>query len=366
MDKNFSKFKKQVWLFILIKCLLAGLAGLAIAVNAVFLPCKFCGVSLFWPFYILIGLGGFLIAGGVAFLLLRTDDRKISKMLDTELGLQERVQTAYECQGSTGGIYDLQRKNASFALKNSAKSIPFKNVVATVLCALIFVTGMVSVPVVSAFVADPPEHTEEPDDPGKEPPRDISDWEWLALDDLIDYVKTKSKADATAKAGMLEELEGLKNVLLLGVSQSSLKTFVQTTVMNIRNAVVDANDISESEQQKAINTQEGDYVVKRLYEIFNLSDVGEGNPDGGDDGDNGDDDDDDENNPTNPGDENGGGQSWNDAPFFDKDKGKVDIGEVIGKYNSDMQEAFNGENGLSEEEWWDIMVTYFQNLTKNQ
>lgn len=369
MDKNFSKFKKRVWLHILIKCLSIGFATAALAVNAVLIPCKLCGIDLLWLYYVLIGLGGFLIGAGVALLCLKTDDKKIAKLLDKELGLQERVQTAYEFQGQVGDIYELQAVNTGLALGGVTKALPFKNLVATVLCAVVGVAGSTAVPPVIAeyvpavFVTSA--SGEDPEDP-KEPPRDISDWEWSALDDLIDYVKNKSKADAIAKAGMVDELEGLKNVLGLGVSQSSLKTFVQTTVMNIRNVVSDANDVSESNDQKAINTQEGDYVIQQLYVIFNLDDTEEGNPGGGDD--EGDDpgDDDENENPIDPDDGNGGGQTWNDAPFFDKDKGKVDVGEVIGQYNADMQEAFNGDNGLSEDEWWDIMVNYFQNLTKNQ
>ncbi|MDE7453745.1 MAG: hypothetical protein K2N22_04985, partial [Clostridia bacterium] len=146
MDKNFSRFKKRVWLQILIKCIAIGLSAAAFAVNSVLLPCKLCGVNLFWLYYVLIGIGAFLIGGGITFVCLKTDDKKIAKLLDKELGLQERVQTALECQGEIGDIYELQRASASIALGGTTKALPFKNLVATALCSVVGTTCSVAVP----------------------------------------------------------------------------------------------------------------------------------------------------------------------------------------------------------------------------
>lgn len=377
MDSNFSKFKKRVWLYILIKCLLAGLATAVLAVNAVFIPCKLCGVKLFWLYYVLIGLGGLILGGGLALLLLRTNDKKIAKMLDKELCLQERVQTAYECQGETSDIFALQRANASKSLKSVSNAKSYKtlsvavffgsvaSIVACVLCCLAIIAGTVAVPVIATYIPDPPLAGEEDNGTPVEPPREVTDWEWKALDDLINYVRASKKADVISKSGMVAELEGLRNVLLDGVSQSSLSTFVQNTATNIRNVVKDANDMDETtEEQKAFNTEEQEYVIKRLYEIFNITLPG-GSGETTDPGDNEGDDNNNDDETTDPGETaKPGGLDVNDIPFYDPEKGYVKVGdsELLSTYYDWAQEAIaNGT--LSEEEWLDIIIAYYKNLS---
>lgn len=365
MDENFNKFKKIVWRNIFIKCLCWGFAAGLLAVNAVLLPCKLFGVRLLWVLYILIGLGGFVLGGGIAFLCLRTDDTGIARMLDKELQLDERVQTALYYSGQESEMLDLQRMNMGAELgKATYKGVPFQNTVSLILCAVIAVGGIAAIPIVAvetppAFAASA-EEGKEPE----EPIRPVTDWEWQALDDLIAYVKASQKADSVAKEGMAEALEGLRSVLLNGVSQSSLALFVQNTVNEIRNAVKDANTTAE-EVQRALNSEEEAYVIARLHEIFNLPSVDFG--DGDESNGNGDDDKDDEQkDPNNPG---NGNSDWevNDhqIPFFDPEKGYVQIEDVRDEYLERMRAAFE-EGTISREEWEEILVSYFAGLTTDE
>lgn len=359
MDENFKKFKKKVWFDILIKCLVSGLAAALIAVNAVLLPCKLFGINLFWLYYVLIALGGLVLGGGIAFLVLRTDDKKIAKRLDSELKLDERVQTALSFSGQDGAMLDLQRVNASSELgKLSVRALPFKNIAATVLCGVVALTGVIAAPVIANFV--PPVYAAyAPGHEPEEPERPVTDWEWAALDELINYVKASKKADAVVKTGMVLELEGLRGVLLDGVSSSSLSMFVQNTVSNVRNIVKDANDRDGvTDEQKNLNSEEEKYVINKLYEIFSLQnpggDGGEDNPDDPNGGE------EDPDNPDDPG--NSGWEiSENDVPFYDPEKGYVKLSEVREEYYERVQAAFD-EGTISREEWEYIMITYFADL----
>lgn len=360
MDKNFKKFKKRIWFDILIQSICFGLAAGLLAVNAVLLPCKLFGVNLLWIFYVLIALGGCAIGGGITFLVLRTDDRKIAKRLDAELNLGERVQTAFVYSGQKSAMLDLQRVNMSAELgKLPVKALPFKNIAATVLSAAMAVTGVGVAPILSYYVP-PVFASSEPEVPPEERPRPVTDWEWAALDDLINYVKASKKADAVVKTGVVLELEGLRGVLLDGVSSSGLSVFVQNTVSNIRNVVKDANARPEiSEEQQAMNSEEEAYIISRLYSIFELPVPGgeQENPENpGDPGG--------EENPENPGDP--GNLGWevnvNDVPFYDPEKGYVKLGEIREEYYERIQNAFN-EGTISREEWEYIMVTYFADLS---
>lgn len=355
MEENFLKFKKRVWRDILIKCIVAGAAAGLMAVLAVLLPCKLYGIKLFWLFYILIALGGFAAGGGIAFLILRTDDKKIAKRLDSELDLAERVQTSLSFGGQSGAMFDMQRADAVAALKSKpVKSLAFKNIIATCLCGFIALAGMIAVPVVATTV--PPVFAAQEEESPVDPPRDITDWEWTALDELIDYVKASKKADNFTKTGMVRSLEGLKTVLINGVSQSTLKSFVQNTVTEIRNTVKDANELCAEEQQ-ALNSEEEAYVVSKLYEIFGLQQIVEEDPEtppkeedpsGG----------------NNPGTGNGN-ININEMPFFDPEKGYVMCGEVRAEYYDRVQQALK-EGTISKEEWEYIMITYFGELSGNQ
>lgn len=359
MDENFKKFKKKVWFDILIKCIAAGAAAGLFAVVCTLLPCRLYGVNLLWVYYALIALAGVALGGGAAFLFLRTNDKKIAMRLDKELNLQERVQTAYEFGGAQGDILDLQRVNASSALGSvPLKALPFKNIVATILCGAIALLSIPAIPLIATLV--PPVFASTEEIPEDEKPRPITDWEWKALDELIEYVRASKKADAAARAGMLTPLNGLRTVLLDGVSQASLTGFVQGAVSDIRNGVSDANGRAGiTDEQKALNSEEESYVVNRLYEIFSLQPKQDDpeNPDNPKDPE-------DPEDPDNP-DDPWGEQDVNSTPFFDPEKGAIKLGDAIDDYYKEVQKALE-DGTISREEWENIMVTYFANLNNKK
>ncbi len=354
MNEQFLKLKKRIWRDIAIKCALSAAAVSVLTVNAVLLPCLLCGVKLFWAWYLLIAFGGLCLGGGVAFLCFRTNDKKIAVRLDGEFCLNERIQTALLYQNKEGEIIDLQREDTVAALK-STKKLAFCNMALTIVLAALLLVGVCALPVVAVYAnPDKAPAAQEPVDP----PRDLTDWEWEALDELIDHVKASEKADPNAKSGMVSELEGLRTLLVGGVSESSLQLFVENTASNIRNKVTDANDQSGvSEEQKAGNNEECDYVVNKLYEIFSLQQpvdpeppVDPNPPDPGKD----------PSEPPNPG---TGDLEIDGVPFFDPDKGYVSSGdpEVREKYYSEILKAML-EGTISREEWEEIVATYFADL----
>lgn len=361
MEENFLKFKKKEWLHILIKCIVVGLAAGFLAVNAVLLPCRLYGIKLFWLYYVLIALGGIAVGGGITFLILRTDDKKIAQRLDSDFKLSERVQTSLAYSGQSGEMLEAQRADASSALAaametKSASSLAFENILVTVLCVCISVVGIVSVPVVATTV--PPVLAEQEQEEPKDPPRPITDWEWAALDDLIDYVTASKKADSFTKTGIVKHLQGLKSVLLIGVSQSSLSSFVYNTVTEIRNTVKDANENGISDEQQALNSEEEAYVIAKLYEIFSLQQFVQEGPENPPK----------EEDPENPSGNVGvgpGNLNVNDTPFFHPELGYVKCGEVRAEFYERAQQALI-EGTISKEEWEYIIITYFGDLSGNE
>lgn len=352
MQDSFKVFKKRIWLHILIKCaVFAALTGFT-ALFATLLPCKLYGVKLLWIFYVLITLGGGALGFGVSFLFLKTDDTKIARRLDEELNLNERTVTALIYSDEEGEMYSAQREDAASALaKIPAKSLRFKHLIATVLCAACALCLIIAVPVVAATV--PPVFATA-DSTTEEPERDITEWEWQALDELIEYVRNSQKADEATKTLMLNQLTGLRKVLEDGVSQSSLTSFVENVVLNIRNGLRDINE-SVSETQKTANSEESDYVITRLYEIFRISNkVDEG----------GDEEKPSEDDKTQSGGNTGTGElNISDLPFFDRELGFVKCGEVRDDYYAKAMQALQ-EGLLTQEEWATIVATYFTDLNE--
>lgn len=362
MNKDFEKFKRKVWTDILVKCVLAALAAGALAVNAVLLPCKLCGIHLLWVYYVLIALGGMALGGGIAFLTLRTNDKKISIRLDSELSLNERVQTTLECGNAQGDVIDMLKEDTNEVLKRlPARSLPFRHLTIAALCCAIAVAGVVAVPVIS-YTVPPVFAAVETPPVDKDPPRPVTDWEYAALDDLIKYVQNSKKMDATVKSGTLSALNGLRTVLLNGVTQNSLSVFVRNTVTTITNCVKDANDAypkiddDTPHPQAQANSEEEAYVVTTLYSIFHLLPEGGekpgnlpgDNPNGGENG---------------PGVVGPGIFNENETPFYDPLKGYVTCGSARGEYMEKVQRAFD-EGAISREEWEFIMMTYFADLGK--
>lgn len=358
MNEQFQKLKKRIRVETAVKCALSAAAAAVLAVNIVLLPCLLNGVHLLWAWYLLIALGAAALGGAVAFAFFRTDDKKVAARIDGELNLNERVQTALTYQGEEGKMLDLQRADTASALAGVQK-LSFRNLALTVILAAVFVLGVCTLPIVAVY-ADAGKGTgvTEPVDP----PREVTDWEWQALDELIEYVKASEKADTVTKTGIVSELEGLRSVLVAGVSVSSLPVFVQNTVSGVRNTVSAANEAQGvTEEQKAGNSEEGEYVVRRLYEIFALE-----QPSGGDDP---------VTPPDNPDKPSEGGNNntgtgdlvIDGVPFFDPEKGYVSSGdpEVREKYYGIIQNAML-EGTISREEWESIVATYFADLRADE
>lgn len=360
MNERFNNYKKQAWRNVFIKCALSAATVALWAVDVVMLSCLLSDVQLFFVWYLLIAIGACALGFGVSFAILRLSDRKIAERLDAEFNLEERVQTAYAYQNEQSVMLDLQRNDTDNALSRiSDKKLRFGSLISTVMLPVLLVIGIVGLSVLAVLITPKDSNYTPP----VEPPREVTDWEWQALDDLIEYVKASEKADSQAKDGMVTALEGLRSVLQNGVSQSSLSVFVQNTVTEITNAVSAANDRDGvSEAQKSNNDEERDYVITRLREIFSLQNS-DGTENSGSENGNKDDEE-----PVSPGNNTGTGELIiSGVPFFDPDLGYVSSGdpETREKYYDIIRKAMQ-EGAISRTEWENIVATYFADLQEKE
>lgn len=199
----------------LILCILVALifalsVGMFVA-GALILHTKLELISISITNSILIGLGAFLVAGTVLFILLYRSDKALARMLDRRFDLKERVQTMMAYRSKNEAIYELQRADAEAVVEK----IPIRGVKIRFIWA--YLIGLV----ISAFVlfvgvAYTP--VEPPAPPVVEVPFEITDIQIAAMEELIEYVSTSDMDSpyredmALTLTDLLEELKAATTV----------------------------------------------------------------------------------------------------------------------------------------------------------
>lgn len=352
-QNNFGKFRRRARRDRCIKSGIVGASAAALAVGGILLASKWFG---FPTAYSAAGLVALPLGVLVAVLLLRMSDRRLARRMDDELSLNERVQTMLTFADSDECIPQLQRADTEARLAAiPTKQLAFSGLWLYILLPVLTAALLVGAILVPARAENRP--TPAPDGGETEtqsPPREITDWEWKALDELIAYVQASGADAEIMKPRTVTALENLRTLLQNGVSEESFPSIVGVTVTEINNSEVDANASPElSDRQKEINSELARYTVTKLYEIFGLIQKEEPNdPEQGEE---------DEKNPN---------QSWNgtgdvvmgaDEKLFDADQGYVSYPDVINAYYGEINKAFR-EGALSEEEWYEFIMTYFKYL----
>ena len=235
MNDDFKKFKRKIILHAVIESVITGLAAGLIVVAAMLLPFTLTGISVNIGVYIGAGVSIFVIVGGLTFLVQRPTDKRIARRLDSELSMNEKVQTMVAFRSSEDSMAAIQRNDASARLSAAGtKKIKFKRVwqcsVASVVAVGLF-AGAVSVAVLNTNVAEAGSPLHEVDITG--------------LKNLIGTVE-RSSLDEEAKQLTLNELYGLLDAVYdeetatpIDITYSRKVELVTNAIINI-DAAIDA------------------------------------------------------------------------------------------------------------------------------
>lgn len=341
MKNHFQLFWKKSRRDILVKAAIIGASAAILAVGILLLHAKRSDLA---STACLFGLIALPLVSGLFLLLMRSNYKKFAKALDSDFSLHEKVQTMIEFEQSESEMAALQREDTQRRLAQiPLKQLRFRNLWIYILLPVLALAMM------GTAIACP-EKQEEPYVEPYEPPVEITDWEWEALDKLIVYVQTSKADEQILKPETLKALRALKSLLLGGVTESSLNGIVQTTITQISNARATAADsVQITEEQKTINEEVYRYTIEKLCEIFRVENTT----------------DDPVEDPDSPGDKIDDGK-WNGSgelnmganeQMFDPQEGYVLYGNVIGKYQTEINKAF-AEGNLTQEEY-DYLTAYF-------
>lgn len=227
MGQGYRKFRRRMIRAALLRSILPG-ASLALAVFAVLLTLHKQLLLTLSPLVAAgIGAGCGVLLGAVLFLCLFPYQKKLARKLDRELGMREGVQTMLAYRDRADAILVLQREQTEQRLQSTpAKKLKIKHVWTCLVC-LALAVGMT----VSAFAI--PAKLPEPPPAPVDPPFALSEWDIIALQNLIEEVRASTVTEP-AKSETVAHLQALLDALYRTETQSRMKTLVIETVVEIR------------------------------------------------------------------------------------------------------------------------------------
>jgi hypothetical protein len=197
---------------------------------------KLSAIELGWWIYLTAGIGCALIVGGIIFLFIHPDDKKVARHMDEQHDLEEKVQTMLEFSGTEGSVVQLQRENTEQALaklkKPRVKALTaLKYAVISIISVGVFVTGLVI-----------PQRRIEP----YTPPDDfeMTNWQAAALQQLINEVKSSS-LEEDVKNSTVAVLQNLLDGLEQTEQESVMKVAVNSAIELIDGITTSKNSYSK-------------------------------------------------------------------------------------------------------------------------
>lgn len=230
MGQGYQKFRRRMLRAALWRSILPG-ASVALCTFAVlFVLYKRLVLSLPPLFGAAIGAVAGLLVGAVLFVLLYPYKKRLARKLDRELCLREGVQTMLAYRDREDDIMVLQRKQTEQKLQSiPTKKLKVKNVWTCLVCLVLAMGLTVTAFAIPAKIPAPPE-------PPVDPPFELSEWDVIALKNLIEEVKASTVTEP-AKGETVTALESLLEALYKTETQSRMKTLVIDTAVDIRHSV---------------------------------------------------------------------------------------------------------------------------------
>lgn len=260
MTETFKKLKKKHLLIAIMKSIIVGVFSALFAVGTVMLGIKLGAVWIPSYSYVIIALGVFAIAGGITILLIYPTNKSLSKLLDSEYGLDEKVQTMVEFSEQTGDMLKIQREDTEQRLKNLPKKrISFAKIWQYVLIALLGISMILAGAIV-------PSRYEAPDVPNGND-YVLSEWDSKLLDQLISEVKSSDLKDEVMIPTICA-LEALKEELANVRTNTAMREVVRDCATAIDQAVILANTYRDIAKRMNTDTMDAYIKLEELIKAF--------------------------------------------------------------------------------------------------
>ncbi len=123
MVENFTRFKRRIFVIRLFKSIIVGISIGALVSGLLIFLSKIEAIKLNPVIAGVIGVATSLALGCGLFFLLRISDLGLARLLDSELSLDERVETMLQYSGEESAMHRLQREDAEKHLSTASVKI---------------------------------------------------------------------------------------------------------------------------------------------------------------------------------------------------------------------------------------------------
>ena len=238
MRSGYGKFKNKIRRGVALKCFLFALSIGLVSISTVLLLGKLNIIEDNPMLAAVIGGVAFVLSLTVALVVAMPKAQRTAELIDGELNMRERVQTMHAFRGVKGRIIELQRKDTEARLKKMPLDWYSVKRVWVYLLVLILSVALCS------FAYIVPDMAEKPGEVPQDEPFELSEWQELALENLIEYVQTSELCD-TAKISIAEELNTLLSNLKITDTVRRMKTLVIATIVEVNSIIDDTNSYDE-------------------------------------------------------------------------------------------------------------------------
>lgn len=230
--ENMQKFRKKIWIELMLKSLAIGLSVGIIITSIVLIICKLNGIHLLAFYYVLISMVSAVVLGGLFFWIKKPDRMQLAKRLDQQLELNQKVETMVAFEAENAMMLQLQREDTQERLNHiPVQRLKMKfhwSIILVPILALAFLIPSLVIPMEANAVDEPPV---------VDPDYAIDDKTIQAILAMIEEIKSREQLEATVREAYILELQELitglsaenlhesdKNALVLVTIQKALDT----------------------------------------------------------------------------------------------------------------------------------------------
>lgn len=238
MSLQFLKIKRKIRFETILKCSAVSLS-LGILVSSILIIIyKSLGLEYNLLYFILIGLGVFIVFNVVLFLIFNPSDVKVAKRIDKQLNLKEKIHTMVEYEDKNGPLVGLQRKDAEDKLASiSIKKFKMKFSYYLLILPLMALAMCATSIIIKA---------KEPQQPPIEEPISGDPYAILQIRIIIREVEANNVLMPAAKEAFVSHLEELiDNVNVENITRNQEVSFVNQTITEVSNSSSRVNSIDE-------------------------------------------------------------------------------------------------------------------------
>lgn len=238
MSLQFLKIKRKITLEAILKSCFISIS-LGVLVSSILLIIyKTTGLKYNLIYIILIGIGVFVVASILLFLIFKPNNVKVAKRIDKQLQLKEKIHTMIEYEGKAGPLVDVQRQDAIEKL--SAISLKkFKMKIS--LYFLIFPLVALSLCTTSIVIK-----AKAPEEPPAEEPITGDPYAILQIRIIIRNVNANTVLMQSAKDSFVEILEKLiSDVNVENITRNQEVSFANQAINSISLSSINVNSIDE-------------------------------------------------------------------------------------------------------------------------